>query len=163
MNYHLLLSLGYVLPVALGLWLYFKKQMPMPAKLLLAALLPLVYFLHWVGLKETEGWPTGQSLPIQFELISADIVESNKLMGVEGSIHLWVRPDGHRQPRSYRLAYSRDLHKKLFETKQRIDQGYSQLGILYEEESGGKGVSLGSGKRLDFEDSPASRLPAKRG
>ncbi len=44
MNYHFLLSLGYVLPIALGRWLYFKKQVPVPVKLLLTAVLPLVYF-----------------------------------------------------------------------------------------------------------------------
>ena len=115
-----------------------------------------------MGLKHSEGWPTEQALPSQFELLSADIIEANKFSGTKSSIHLWLRPDGNSQPRSYKMPYSRTLHKMLFETKQRIDLGHTQLGILYEEGVSGKGISIGSGKRLEFVDAPRNRLPAKR-
>jgi len=160
-NIHLLLSLAYVVPLALGLWLYLRKPLTLSIKLLLTALLPLIYLLHWLGLQNSAGWPSDQILPERFELISADIIEPNPLNSIKGKINLWVRPDQSEQPRAYALPYSRALHKKLFETKQRIKQGHTQFGVLYEAETTGKGVNLGSGQRLDFQDQPKGRLPPK--
>ena len=161
MNYPLLLSLGYIFPLAFLVWLYLNKPLSLTAKLLTAMVLPLIYGVHWLGIQQYTGWPSEQTLPTRFELISADVIEPNRLNQVEGVIHLWLRPEGEHQPRAYRLPYSRALHKKLFETKQRIKQGHSQLGILYEAETTGKGVNLGSGHRLDFQDLTKGRLPPK--
>ncbi|MEE9352712.1 MAG: hypothetical protein V3U78_10675 [Thiotrichaceae bacterium] len=165
---YLLLSLSYVLPVALVVWLWFGKHLGTRSKLLLTLVLPLVYFLHWTGLQQSKGWPSDQTLPLRFELISADVLEPNPLKEIKGNIHLWVRPlekEGGKTrthtPRAYILPYSRALHKKLYETKQRTQQGRNQMGLLYDEASGGSGASLGNGRKLDFKDMPQQRLPPK--
>ncbi len=180
MNQDVLLSISYVLPLALLVWLWLDRRPGTAFKLLLTALLPLLYFLHWMGLQENRGWPSPQTLPLQFELLSADIVEPDPLKGVTGNIHLWVRPlvkpeksvsgensrggiiPAGQTPRAYVLPYSRALHKKLFETKQRVAQGRSQMGLLYDEHAGGSGASLGNGRKLDFQDMPQRQLPPKR-
>ena len=161
MNYPLLLSLAYIFPLAFVVWLYVAKPLNFTVKLLLTVVLPLVYAIHWFGLQQHAGWPSDQTLPERFELISADVIEPNGLKQIEGAIHLWLRQEGSNQPRAYELPYSRALHKKLFETRQRMKQGHSQLGILYEAETTGKGVNLGSGQRLDFQDLAKGRLPPK--
>ena len=42
MNHHLLLSIGYVVPIVFAAWVLYKKQVPTHTKLVLATLLPLV-------------------------------------------------------------------------------------------------------------------------
>jgi len=159
--HYLLLSISYVLPIVLIAWLGFGKHLGIKTKVLLALLLPLLYFLHWAGLQHSKGWPSDQTLPLRFELISADILEPNPLKEIKGNIHLWIRPDQDQTPRAYILPYSRALHKKLFETKQRVAEGRTQMGILTDEASGGSGASLGNGRKLDFQDMPQRRLPPK--
>lgn len=168
-----MLSISYVLPVAMLIWLWFGEHLGIKSRVLLSLLLPLLYFLHWTGLQHSKGWPSDQSLPLRFELLSADIVEPNPLKGIKGNIHLWVRPlpkaktktvmkPDKQLPMAYILPYSRTLHKKLFETKQRIEQGRSQMGLLYDDQSGGGGASIGGGRKLDFQDIPKQHLPPKR-
>ena len=163
--YPILISISYVLPVALIIWLWFGQHLQIKkrvmSKLVLTLLLPLLYFLHWTGLQHSKGWPSDQTLPARFELISADILEPNSLKEIKGSIHLWVRPKDNQPPRAYILPYSRGLHKKLFETKQRMAAGRTQIGLLYDESSGGSGASVGSSQKLDFQDMPQKRLPPK--
>ena len=122
----------------------------------------MVYFIHWTSLQGTKGWPSNQTLPIQFELISADVVEPNSLDNISGNIHLWIRPMDNGIPRAYSLPYSRELHKNLFETKKRIAQGNRQIGLLFDDDSGQSGSSVGGGMKLSFRDAPRKRLPPKR-
>ncbi len=164
--YPVWISISYVLPIMLLIWLWFGKHLQTKrgnlGKLILTLLLPLLYFLHWTGLQQSKGWPSDQTLPLRFELISADILEPNPLKEIKGSIHLWVRPKDNQPPRAYILPYSRALHKKLFETKQRVAAGHTQMGLLYDETSGGSGASIGNGRKLDFQDMAQKRLPPKR-
>ncbi len=159
--HYLLLSISYVLPIALIAWLGFGKHLGVKTKVLLTLLLPLLYFLHWTGFQQSKGWPSDQTLPLRFELLSADILEPNPLKEIEGNIHLWIRPNQDQTPRAYILPYSRALHKKLYETKQRVAQGHAQMGMLTDEDSGGSGANLGKGRKLDFQDMPQRRLPPK--
>ena len=167
--YPLLLSISYVLPVALLIWLWFGKQLSKKntkSKLVLTLLLPLLYFLHWTALQQTKGWPSNQALPTSFELISADILEPNPLKTIKGNIHLWVREitsgdSSTHTPRAFILPYSRALHKELFQAKQRISEGYTQVGSLYSDTSGQSGASIGDGRKLDFKNMTQRRLPPK--
>jgi len=160
-NYLILISISYIAVIVLVTWLGFGKRLSVLSKIILAILLPLVYFLHWTGLQESKGWPSDQTLPTQFELISADIQEPNPLKDIEGDIHLWIRPEDNGPPRAYVLTYSRELHKKLFDTKRRIAQGRRQIGLLYDQSSGQSGVSIGGNMKLGFRNAPRKRLPPK--
>ena len=161
-SYLLLLSVSYIVLALFVVWAVFGKRFSGKQKVLISLLLPLVYYLHWLGLAESKGWPSHQTLPAQFELISADIVEPNQLEGIKGSIHLWIRPNDNGAPRAYILLYSRDLHKRLFETRQRIAQGRRQIGLLYDKDSGQSGASIGGGMKLSFKNAPRKRLPPKQ-
>ncbi len=160
-SYLILISISYVAIIVLISWLGFSKRISVRIKIIIAILLPCVYFLHWTGLQESKGWPSDQSLPSQFELISADIQEPNPLKGIEGDIHLWIRPEDDGKPRAYVLTYSRELHQKLFDTKRRIAQGRRQIGLLYDQSSGQSGVSIGGNMKLGFRNAPRKRLPPK--
>ena len=160
-SYLILISLSYIAVIVLVVWLGFGKRLSVLSKITLALLLPLVYFLHWTGLQEIKGWPSDQNLPSQFELIGADIQEPNPLKDIKGNIHLWIRPEDNGPPRAFALTYSRELHKKLFDTKRRIAQGRRQIGLLYDQNSGQSGVSIGGNMKLGFRNAPRKRLPPK--
>ncbi len=160
-NALLLMSISYVLLAVFVIWSIFGKRFSTPQKLFISLLLPLVYYLHWIGLQNTKGWPSDQTLPTKFELISADIVEPNQFKKIKGNIHLWIRPDDTGSPRSYILPYTRDLHKRLFEARERIQQGKAQLGMLYDSGSRESGASIGGGMKLGFKNAPRRRLPPK--
>ncbi|MEH6455368.1 MAG: hypothetical protein V7749_03540 [Cocleimonas sp.] len=158
----LLLSLSYVALIIFIVWSIFGKRFRVSHKIIICLLLPLVYFLHWTSMQETKGWPSDQTLPTQFELISADVVEPNPLEKISGNIHLWIRPGDEGPPRAYSLVYSRELHRKLFETKKRIANGRRQIGLLFDDSSGHSGASIGGGMKLGFRNAPRKHLPPKR-
>jgi hypothetical protein len=157
----LLLSISYVLLVVFVIWSIFGKRFSGSQKIIISLLLPLVYYLHWLGLQQTKGWPSDQTLPTKFELISADVVEPNQSKKIKGNIHLWIRPDNNGAPRAYILPYTRDLHNRLFEAHQRIQQGRAQIGMLYDSGSGEGGSDIGGGMKLGFKNAPRRRLPPK--
>ena len=106
------------------------------------------------------GWPANQSLPTQFELIAADVVEPNASDNHEGSIHLWIRLTSAGKPRVYGLPYSREVHKMLYETRQKMNTGQTQMGRLYDA-SGNRGVAIGNNQKLEFQNATRALLPPK--
>ncbi|MEE9446036.1 MAG: hypothetical protein V3V19_10280 [Cocleimonas sp.] len=161
-NYLLLIALSYIFLVVFVVWVGFYKGFDAKSKIIISLLLPLVYYLHWMGLQQSKGWPSDQTLPTQFELISADVVEPNQAKEVNGNIHLWIRPTGNGSPRAYILPYSRALHERLFEAQKRISQGRSQIGVLFGSDSRERGTNIGGGMKLSFRSAPRRRLPAKK-
>jgi hypothetical protein len=83
------------------------------------------------------------------------------ILNYQFSDRLQTRPTDNGAPRAYALNYSRELHKKLFDTKQQIAQGRRQIGLLYDNDSGQSGASIGGGMKLGFKNAPRKRLPAK--
>jgi len=161
-NYLLLLSISYTAPVAFIVWVGFYKGFGTKSKILISLILPLIYFFHWQGLQQSKGWPSSQILPTQFELISADVVEPNQSKKISGNIHLWIRANEEISPRAYVLPYSRELHQRLFEAKQRSEKGRTQLGLLSGSDSREVGADIGGGMKLRFRNAPRRRLPAKK-
>ena len=158
----LLMSLSYIALVVFVIWTIFGKRFSAFNKVMICLLLPVIYFIHWNTLQQTRGWPSDQTLPSQFELIAADVVEPNKLENNKGNIHLWIRPSETEPPRAYILAYSRDLHQRLFETKKRMSSGRRQIGLLYDSSNSGQsGASIGGGMKLKFRNAPRKILPKK--
>ncbi len=160
-HYYILLGISFSLLTMLLVWLWLIKTPGVFGKITFTLLLPLLYILHWFALKETSGWPSEQTLPRQFELITADVVEPNPLNGVTGNIHLWIRHKENTAPRSYRLPYTRDLHARLFEAKKRMERGRTQIGLLFDQGSRETGGDIGGGMKLKFKNAPRKRLPPK--
>ena len=158
----LALSIAYVIPLALIVWLWVGNRLNRVGRIGLLLALPLIYWFHWYSILQSLGWPTEALLPDRFELIGADVIEPNQQKNIDGSIYLWVRQKDTQQPRAYVLPYSRELHKLLFQSKKKMKQGSAQIGSTRGRESSGKGVSLGNNQRLIFQDVPRSRLPRKK-
>ena len=108
-------------------------------------------FVVYFTIPQIMGWPTEKDLPSNSKIVAVRIVEprgENK-----GSMFFWIsqkpdhkkdamnllRPDkfllytGSTQPRSYRIPYDRELHKKLLEARKK--------------QQGQKGSSLMTGKK----------------
>jgi len=159
-NASLPLVFAYVLPLCLLVWLWLSVNIKSRTKLLLTLCLPVIYAVHWYGLQSLRGWPANQSLPNQFELIAADVVEPEASQNRDGKIHLWIRQKNNGEPRVYGLPYTRQLHKILFETKQRMEAGQIQMGRLYDASSN-RGAAIGNNQKLEFQNATRAMLPPK--
>ena len=96
----------------------------------------LLYVVTYLSFPPLLGWPTGEQPPERFRLIGADIVQPDKATGAEGMIYLWLKDlddlSGRTQPRSYKLAYSADLHEIVIAAKSKLNKGMQQLGEFKE-------------------------------
>jgi len=137
------------------------------------------------------GWPTTHQTPARFSLVASRIAEPDKQTNTPGRIYLWAEeldenniPSG--RPRSYELAYSARLARKVNEAQEKRDQGQEVMGVLADRETdpsdqprgdikGGKMQNDNTGQTpapdtvpfredasdLSFEDLPPALLPDK--
>ena len=88
-----------------------------------------VFFgVTWHSINGLMGWPTAQHLPPRFSLVSSRIVEPDGRTNNPGHIYLWLDtineynvPSG--MPRSYEIAYSKGLARKVNGAQEKHDQG----------------------------------------
>ena len=156
------ITLLYALPLCLLVAIWFGRWGSMRLRLALTVLLPLIYVAHWYALRDLQGWPATAPLPERFQLIAADVVEPSQRHRGEPEIRLWVVGEGESRPRAIRQPYSRQLHKMLHEARAKNLAGQPQTGVMRTDDGSGRGALLDGGRRLEFEDSPRSRLPPKR-
>jgi hypothetical protein len=152
------LTLAYILPLLLIVWLWLGSGAPTRIKLLVTLLLPLFYLLHWIGIEQTRGWPASAPPPDRFEMIAADVIEPGRHGYRDGVIHLLIRHGDSPQPRLHAVPYSRELHTLLFETRERIANGRPQIGILRYSGQAGNGAPVGNGRTIEFVDAGNRRL-----
>lgn len=81
------------------------------------------------------GWPTTQKIPTRFSLVSSQIAEPDKRTNSPGHIYLWADeldanniPSG--RPRSYELAYSTGLARKVNNAQEKRDRGVEVMGVM---------------------------------
>lgn len=125
-----------------------------------------LYFGAEHVLEDVWGWPSRHALPERFVLLAAVIEEPTKTQ--PGALYVWVhaleggKPS--RQPRGYRLAYSKDLHGLLNDGMKKVRQGISQMGTA-EPKRGPRGLAWlrpGSDEQnVKIRDLPATQLPEK--
>ncbi len=124
----------------------------------------LTVVMSYFALHELLGWPTGQDMPGNMRILSADIVEPRKGSNEKGAIYVWVKPigDNNALPRAYELPYDPDFHEMIIAALARLSQGIKQ-GVRrnpdYDEITSGQGRGL----PLNFFDIKPLRLPAKTG
>jgi hypothetical protein len=136
------------------------------AKLALVLAVTALYFASERQLNDVWGWASRDALPERFVLLAAVIEEPSKT--ADGALYVWVnaleqgRPA--REPRAYRLPYSKDLHALLNEGLKKVRQGVTQMGTA-EPKSGPKGWSWlrpGSDEQnVKIRDLPVPQLPEK--
>ena len=154
-------ALAFVVALALV-----ASSWPRWAKALLVAGITGMYFLAADTLGGVWGWPSRDRLPERFVLLAAVIEEPGK--SGPGALYVWVNAleDGKpvRQPRAYRLPYSKDLHALLDEGMKKVRQGVSQMGSA-EPRSGPRGFSWlrpgGDEQVVKIRDLPLPQLPEK--
>ncbi len=93
-----------------------------------------LFAVTYQGYHGLMGWPTTQKLPPRFSLVWTVISEPNKRANNPGSIYLWVDeldannvPSG--RPRSYQLAYSKGLARKISSAQEKRDHGQEVMGV----------------------------------
>lgn len=139
---------------------------PRWARALIVLGVTALYFGADVALDDVWGWPSRHALPERFVLLAAVIDEPGKTQA--GALYVWVNAleNGKpaRQPRAYKLPYSKDLHALLNEGMKKVRQGISQMGTA-EPRSGPKGLSWlrpGSEEQnVKIRDLPSPQLPEK--
>jgi len=151
----------YALPVAVIVWLWLRPG-SLKTKLLITLFLPGIYFLHWSALHAIKGWPVDRQLPVNFQLLAADISEPAQNKNGKGYIHLWIRTRDAQHPRAYQLPYSRSLHQQIHDARQRMENGHVQLGYIRDERERGGGAAIGGGKKLEFRSRRLRHLPPKK-
>jgi hypothetical protein len=135
-------------------------------KALLVLGVTALYFVADQHLAGVWGWPARDTLPERFVLLAAVIEEPTKTQ--PGALYVWVnglasgKPA--REPRAYRLAYSKDLHGLLNEGMKKVRQGVTQMGSA-EPKAGAKGLAWlrpGSDEQnVKIRDMPVPQLPEK--
>jgi hypothetical protein len=160
-----LLWLYVALAFLTGLALVFSRWKRM-AKLALVLSVTVLYFAAERQLNDVWGWASRDALPERFVLLAAVVEEPTKT--ADGALYVWVhaleqgRPA--REPRAYRLPYSKDLHALLNEGLKKVRQGVTQMGTA-EPKTGPKGWSWlrpGSDEQnVKIRDLPVPQLPEK--
>jgi hypothetical protein len=116
------------------------------------------------------GWPTGQRLPPRFNLVWTKTVEPDKKTNSAGVVYIWAEALDEnnvpaRTPRSYQLAYTDALARKIAEAQEKRDKGVEVMGRL-DDDSGqrddatGKSIKMGQiQKNADYEHVAADTVP----
>ena len=91
--------------------------------------------LTYYAINGLMGWPTAQRLPPRFTLLWSLVSEPNHRTNSPGAIYLWVDeldannvPAG--RPRSYQLAYSDKLARKIAGAQERRENGKDVMGVV---------------------------------
>ena len=131
------------------------------------------YILTYNSFKNILGWPTKESLPDRFRLISAQIYEPNIVTASEGSIYIWItnmnEKSGLGLPRSFELPYNKETHEKISKASVNLKNGIPQMGESIEEEKKEGLISkvlenkkaIAGSTKLNFFDMPNQLLPEK--
>jgi hypothetical protein len=127
-----------------------------------------MFATFYLGYIAAMGWPVAAALPEKFKFLAAEVHEPDADVGDQGYILLWARPTDERDPRAYRLPYSRSLHEQMEEARQRGQHGMP----VYMMRKGRKGGTLypnlrpdthfDNQEKLDFIP-PPSTAPPKEG
>ena len=132
----------------------------------------IFYIFTYNSFRDLVGWPTNESLPDRFRLISAQIYEPNALINSEGAIYLWVTDmdelAGLGIPRSFKLDYNKELHEKVSKSLVDLKNGVPQMGENSDQEEKGMISSIIKKEKvstisttLKFFDMPNQLLPEK--
>jgi hypothetical protein len=81
------------------------------------------------------GWPTTRKLPPRFNLVSSVVIEPDRRTHDPGHIYLWATeidennvPAG--TPRSYQIAYTSSLARKIAGAQEKHDSGQEVMGVI---------------------------------
>lgn len=157
----IMLVILYGFPLVLLALLLSKRPLKQSSISILLLAIPAFYIFHFYTLQASQGWPSEDELPNQFDLISQQIIEPNKKQNNPGQIYLWVIEEHSQAPRSYALPYSKELHVKLTEAQARQTQGKVQVGKREPSTPNKQGSPNRQQQNINFENKPSVRAPLK--
>jgi hypothetical protein len=116
------------------------------------------------------GWPTAQRLPPRFNLVWTKVVEPDKKTNSAGAVYIWAEALDEnnvpaRTPRSYELAYTDALARKIAAAQEEREKGTEVMGRLDDDPSrrddgSGKNIKMGqTQKNRDFEHVATDTVP----
>lgn len=131
----------------------------------------LFYILTYLSFPPLLGWPTDQSPPTNFRLISAHVRQPDKITGDDGAIYLWLTHiqdlSRNSPPRAYKFPYSNALHEKIVIANAKLNKNIALLGEIEETDEKGK-LQVEDGSRMgqisaniQFYDLPDPLIPDK--
>ena len=105
-----------------------------------AIIVTTVFFgVTYLAITGLMGWPTTQKLPPRFNMVSSVIVEPDRRTHDPGHIYLWATeidqnnvPAG--TPRSYQIAYTSGLARKIAGAQEKHDSGQEVMGVISDRE-----------------------------
>lgn len=105
-----------------------------------AIVLTTVFFgVTYAAINDLMGWPTARKLPSRFNLVSSVITEPDRRTNSAGHIYLWATtldennvPSG--TPRSYQIAYTNALAKKVAGAQEKRDRGQEVMGVMTDDQ-----------------------------
>jgi len=131
------IAASYVAIAVLLLSLNLASRWHWGIKAMAIAITTVFFGVSCVSIAGLIGWPSEAPMPEHFQLHWATVIEPDKLIGLPGSIFLWVEgfdenniPAG--TPRAFRVPYSRELADRIGRAKERIEQGTDQVGTARE-------------------------------
>lgn len=90
----------------------------------------VIFIVSYFAILDMQGWPTVDTMPDEFELLSFYVDSPNPAIGKEGSIIIWTLEEGDKigtKPRAYSIDYDKELHKRLQQAmKEKGDGGRMQ-------------------------------------
>jgi hypothetical protein len=117
------------------------------------------------------GWPTAQRLPPRFNLMWTKVVEPDKKTNSAGAVYIWAEALDEnnvpaRTPRSYELAYTDALARKIAAAQEEREKGAEVMGRLDDDtgqrrdDGNGKNIKMGQiQKNGDYEHVAADTVP----
>lgn len=149
-------SLVFVAVTAILLTILIRARLPFPLRLAIVAMAGSAYIVHYMQLEALTGWPSESALPEAFDVLGTRVVEPARSTDEPGHIELWIRLDGERTSRLFRVEYDEYLHEEAVGAQARLDEGRAQRGRRSSASTAGSGTG-----RLQISDKPQTRLPSK--
>jgi hypothetical protein len=164
---HIGVAIGFLIIVTLLLWFVIYSRGKIILKLSVIAISAFYAVALWGYLPKLEGYPTSNEIPNGSILLAVKVEEPAD--GKPGAFYLWINPNpnykakamslftpgfalaytGSDAPRSHKLPYDKELHKKLLERQKRMQQ---HGGFMVIEKGGAKKGPPKPGKGKKTED-----------
>lgn len=167
----LAIPVAFIILAAIACWYAISVKGKWWIKLCIIITVPCFGIVSWYAMTSYFGWPTSQSLSGKVLLLWVEIREPDPRIDDAGAIYLWIVPvdekqagspdiieyrPADREPRAYRLKYSRKAHERLFRAREMLKKGKSVI-LEWDGDSRGDAGDMLDTETEEAEDSGRSR------
>lgn len=148
------MPIGFLILAIIFLWFFIYTKGKWAIKVALILLGGFYSLVVFDSLGTYAGWATPEELPDEFQVHWIVVNEPNKKTGDKGSIYIWIGgakssenvlgyKSSVNEPRSYKIPYSLEAHKKAEAALTSLRKGKTVIG---KKGKGGKGRNDGDGE-----------------